>query len=179
MRLLAHRGSIVALLVFGGLAAGCSPEPVAPPGAAQAGSHDHAAHGHEHGHSHAHDAGHGDSLHGGKLIELGKEEYHAEVVDNQAAGSLLIYVLDGSAKKSMPIAAEEITINLKQAGKPAQFKLPAYPDSRDPEGKSSRFISSDKDLLAGLTEKGSEAQLVLEINGAQFSALLGDEPDHQ
>ena len=115
--------------------------------------------------------------HGGDLIELGNEEYHAELVhphghdDDAHHGSgpvpahdgdkeghpeedddghddgITIYILDGAAKNQVAIDSAEITLNLTHDGKPAQFKLVANPDSGDAEGKSSRFASSEKGLL--------------------------------
>ena len=54
--------------------------------------------------------------HEGMLIELGKEEYHAELVHDDAAGTVTIYLLDGSAKNAVPITPEEVVINLKHDG---------------------------------------------------------------
>ena len=46
-------------------------------GGADHGDHDHGDHDHgDHGHDHAHDHAHGP--HGGEIIEIGDEEYHAE-----------------------------------------------------------------------------------------------------
>lgn len=115
--------------------------------------------------------------HGGHLIELGKEEYHAELVHDDKAKSVTIYVLDSSAKKATPIDASDVTINLKHDGKGEQFKLAAAPQESDPKGKSSRFASDDAELAEDLDAKGTNAQLVLEIAGQTFRGKIehGDE----
>lgn len=122
--------------------------------------------------------------HHGDLIELGNEEYHAELIhpedhDDDAHASetseaghehagITIYILDSSAKEMVAIEASEITINLSHDEKPEQFKLQAMPTDSDPEGKSSRFASADKDLMEHFHEDEVEAKLVLTINGKSF-----------
>lgn len=167
MKFLAYSGSLMASLVLG-LAVGCS-KPAAGPATPPAGPGQPPAQGHEeHGHA-------TEGPHGGHLIELGKEEYHAEMVHDDAAGTVTIYVLDSSAKKPVAIEASEIVINLKHAGKPEQFKLAASPDQGDPAGKSSRFMSNDKELGEDLDAEGADAQLMLEINGTQYRGAMHHE----
>jgi len=116
--------------------------------------------------------------HHGSLIELGAEEYHGEFVHDEEAGTVTIYVLDSAAKTSVPIEASEITINLKHDGKGEQFKLAAKPDSGDAEGKSSRFVSSDKELGEDLHSEDAEATLVLSINGKSYRGKIAHDHDH-
>ena len=77
--------------------------------------------------THAHPS---EGPHHGDLVELGNEEYHAEVVHDE--GSVTIYILDGHVENAVPIDAAEITINLKHDGQPEQFTLAASPDAGDP-----------------------------------------------
>ncbi len=63
--------------------------------------------------------------HHGTLIELGKEEYHAELVHDDKM--VTIYILDSAAKTAVPIDSLELVINLVHDGKPEQFKLAASP----------------------------------------------------
>ena len=157
--------------------------------------------GHDHGEdAHAHPS---EGPHGGELIELGNEEYHAELLhpeghdgdahahekdgdaghkegehkkghdDDHAHGDhdhagITIYILDGSAKKTVAIDATEITLNLSHDGKPEQFKLAAVPTETDAKGKSSRFASDDKDMLEHFHEEAVEGTLVLTINGKSY-----------
>ncbi len=53
--------------------------------------------------------------HHGTLVELGKEEYHAEVV--HAGDVVTVYILDARAEKAVPIEATEVTINVLHDGK--------------------------------------------------------------
>ncbi|MCO6042729.1 hypothetical protein NG895_02305 [Aeoliella sp. ICT_H6.2] len=110
--------------------------------------------------------------HHGSLIELGNEEYHAELVHDEQSGSVTIYVLDSAAKASVPIDAKELTINLSHDGQAEQFTLTADPDSGDPQGMASRFVSSDAELAEELDHDHAEAQLVLNIDGKQYRGAV-------
>lgn len=115
--------------------------------------------------------------HGGPLIELGKEEYHVEMVHDDAAGVVTFYVLDGKAEKAVPIPAIEVIVNLKHDGKPEQFKIPAQADTKDPAGNSSRFVSNDKELAEDLDHEGADAELVISIGDKQYRGKLAH--DHE
>ena len=116
------------------------------------------------------------------LIELGDEEYHAELVHDDS--SVTIYILDSSATKSVPIEASDLTINLVRDGKPAQFKLSAAPDAGDAAGKSSRFTSEDPALASDLDREDAAPKLIAMINGKSYRGEVehdhehGDEPGH-
>ncbi|MGE0607954.1 MAG: hypothetical protein AB7O62_12740 [Pirellulales bacterium] len=127
----------------------------------------HAEHGHgEHGHP-GHD--HPDmGPHHGQLIELGNEEYHAELVHDDEQQTVTIYLLDDHAKGAVSIDAAELTLNLVVDGKPAQFKLQADPQSDDAEGESSRFASSDAALAEALDVEGTSGRLNVKIGGKSF-----------
>ncbi|MAC56161.1 MAG: hypothetical protein CME31_26775 [Gimesia sp.] len=134
--------------------------PDLPPATVDTDAHNHPSEGPHHGH----------------LIELGKEEYHAEFVHNEKNGTVTIYILDGTAKKVVPIDAKEIVINLKHDGRGEQFKLAALPDEGDPVGQSSRFVSKDKELNEDLHAKDADARLALRIAGKSYSGKI--EHDH-
>jgi hypothetical protein len=110
--------------------------------------------------------------HHGGLIELGNEEYHAELVHDEDAGSVTIYVLNAAATEQIPIDTSEVTINVKHDGQAEQFKLAALPDAGDPDGKSSRFVSTDAELGERLEEEESEPKLVVSINGKPFRGSI-------
>ena len=116
--------------------------------------------------------------HGGSLIVFGDEKYHAELVNDEKAGTVTIYILDGAAKKAVAIEAAEITINLKHDGNAEQFKLAAKADAGDPEGKSSRFFSDEKELAEDLDHEGAEPQLVVDIEGNQYRGKIAHDHDH-
>lgn len=118
--------------------------------------------------------GHGSTgPHGGTLIELGDEEYHAEFVQDEKTCDVTICILDGAAKNAVAIEATELTINLKQDGKPAQYKLAAAPQAGETDGKSSRFVSKENhDLCEAIEAKDSDARLSVSIAGKSYSGKI-------
>ncbi|QDT57035.1 hypothetical protein Pan44_51000 [Caulifigura coniformis] len=133
-------------------------------------------HGHDHGHAHA-----SEGPHHGDLVELGNEEYHAEIVHGDG-GSITIYILDGSAKNAVPIESTEVILNVTHEGKPEQFRLPASPEASDGAGKSSKFHIVNAELAGHLDEENSSAKLVVTVSGKQFTGKVehhhDDEHDH-
>lgn len=116
--------------------------------------------------------------HHGDLIELGNEEFHAEMVHDDAAGTITIYILDSAAKIAVPIDATELVINLKHDGKPEQFKLMPSADTGDPAGKSSRFTLKDADLVAHIEDADADAKMSVTINGKPYSGAIQHSHDH-
>ena len=117
--------------------------------------------------------------HHGSLIELGNEDYHAELVHDEQAGSITVYILDSSAKVAVPIDTKELTVNLSHDGQAEQFSLAASPVVSDPPGQSSRFTSSDVELAEELDHEGTQAQLIVPINGRQFRGKISHDHDHE
>jgi len=109
--------------------------------------------------------------HHGTLVELGNEDYHAEVVHGDA-GSITVYILDSAAKAGIPIDATELLINISHDGKAEQFKLSAERQESDPEGKSSRFSVKSEDLAGDLDSHDATAKLVVMIDGKSFSGRI-------
>ena len=153
--------------------AGCS-EPGSIPSSSTGGSHvvtdgppESGAHD-----EHAHPS---EGPHHGDLVELGNEDFHAEVVHGEG-GSVSVYILDSAAKAAVPIDATELTINITHDGNAEQFKLLADRDASDPEGKSSHFSLKDEELAKDLDDHDAAAKLVVVINGKSYSGKI--EHDH-
>ncbi len=97
---------------------------------------------------------HEEGPHGGHLVELGEEEYHAEVVLDPKASKITLYILDSSAKKAAPIDAKEVKLELTMAGQPKPLTAKAVPDKDDPANKSSRFeIAGNADVKANIKDE--------------------------
>jgi len=122
------------------------------------------------GHAHAHPT---EGPHHGSLIELGKEDYHAELVHDHAANSVTIYMLDGSAAKAVPIDAKQLTLNLLVGGRPQQFQLAAQPQANDPEGRCSAFGCTGEAMCKALDAKGTTGRLNVEVAGKVYVGRLG------
>lgn len=131
-------------------------------------------------HDHAHPS---EGPHHGDLVELGNEEYHAEIVHDDDRNILEVYILDGSATKEVAISASELTINLTHDGAPEQFTLTAKGVDGDSTGKSSCFVSTDAELLHHLDEEDTHPRLVVKIDGKSFRGEIvhsheGHDHDH-
>lgn len=173
--------------------AGCKPENSDAPGgsgsAVETGdpsSHAHEA-GQDHpegdheGHDHAEGEGHGhpsEGPHGGSLVELGAEEYHAEVVHDEETGSVTFYILDGKVESPVAIDAGEMQVNLQHDGQGKQFTLAAKPQVQDTQGKSSRFVSAGAELGEELDHEHGSAQLVVTIAGKQYRGDIAHHHGH-
>ncbi|QEG41528.1 hypothetical protein [Roseimaritima ulvae] len=114
--------------------------------------------------------------HHGTLVELGSEEYHAEVVHDEQ--SVTIYILDASATEPVAIDAADLTINLTHDGSPEQFKLVADPDEGDGEGKSSRFTLADAELVKHLDDDAAAPTLTVTIAGTPYRGQIKHDHDH-
>lgn len=112
---------------------------------------------------------------GGELIELGKEDFHAELVHGKDGVS--IHVLDGTATKAVAIAAQTLTVSLKHEGEVQSFELTANAQSGDAEGTASRFTSNDPQLGKWL-DAGAEGAVVIQIEGKSFTGKIAHDHDH-
>jgi hypothetical protein len=85
-----------------------------------------------------HDHDHGPGPHGGTVIDFGK--YHAEFCVDHAKKTATFYILDGRAKKAVPIAADKLLLSIKTPQ--FQVEMAATPQGGDPKGKCSRFVAT-------------------------------------
>lgn len=160
-------GSIASLTVLGlfGLA-GCdgAKTPTAAPGA---GAHAHGAEEHP-----------DEGPHQGHLIELGEEEYHAELTHDDATKTVTVYLLDKEAKTAVPIGDSEIVLNLVVEGKPLQVKLAAAPQAGESAGMSSRFSIVDEAVLESLEAPTTTGRLNVSIEGKSYVGMV-EHHDHE
>ncbi len=116
--------------------------------------HDHAAHGQT-------------GKHGGQLIELGRNhEYHAELVDDHATESIIIYMMDGHME---PLTVNQPTVSLVlTAGDNTKtFEL----TGNQPSG-SSEFSSNDSGLMEMIDAEETKGKLRVTIDGKPFSGTI-------
>ena len=128
------------------------------------------------GHGHAEEG-----PHHGHLIELGEEEYHAELTHDEATKKVSVYLLDKSAKVAVPIADPEIVLNVAAGAQPFQVKLLAAPQPGDPAGQASCFSITDEKLLEALESPKATGRLNVTINGKSYVGEVahGQHGDHK
>ncbi len=120
----------------------------------------------EHGHAHGHEHG----PHGGELIELGEEEYHAEVVFDEDSDKVTLYFFGGDAKSAVAIEAKELTLILSTKNKPQTYTLAAVAQDADGDGKSSRFEITSEELIDAYDEQeGLVGKFTVKIGGKSFT----------
>ena len=180
---------LAAVLVTASLAIWCTGCPTSSTDKSAGGGHAEDDHGHEdHGHEgHGHDAhgheGHSHAAHGphgGHIIELGKEEYHAEWTHDDD-GRVAIYVLDSEMKKEVPVAADHVTIEVKIGTKTSSFHLAAVDPMGGDMPKASRFEIVDKGLLGvleSLSEGVTATLKIPDINGKPYEAKITHDDHH-
>ena len=129
---------------------------------------------HDHGHAdsnhtepHATGEGHAHGPHGGHVLEVGDHVAHLEVVHDEAAGKITLYVLGTDGKS--PLAIE----------KAPQLKLltddgPKVLDAKSQDGSGSVYAVTDT-ALQGHEPKG---RVTIEVNGKVFNPALEHDHDH-
>ncbi len=137
-------------------------QPPTTPAASPSAGHAHAEHG----------------PHGGELLEVGKEEYHVELIIDEIKKQLVVYLLDGKAKGFVAIDAPYLAVNLKIAGRPVQIKLLPMSQEIDQKGFSSRYGLVSLQLVDALHHQHSEARLALRIGKKAYTVKMEHHHDH-
>jgi hypothetical protein len=91
----------------------------------------------DHDHEHAHKA----SAHGGRIVPVGRDNYHAEVVFEQG-GTLRFYTLGHDEAKVIQVEAQPLQAFVKgeAAAEAVSLVLAPEPQPGDDEGQTSRFV---------------------------------------
>jgi hypothetical protein len=118
-------------------------------------------------HHHHHGASRG--AHGGYVIGLDIENYHAELTRDENTNRVGVYILGEDAATAAPIDAQSVAIHVKVDDKPTEYKLPAVTQPGEPAGKSSYFELVSEPLLAIVADKSGspnpDVQLSVTIDG--------------
>lgn len=115
-----------------------------------------------------------DGPHGGHLVELGEEEYHAEVVLDVKTKAVNVYLLAADPHKPAPVDAREVVLELTIDGKTGPHVAKPSPQKDDPSGKSSRFVlANDPDIKAKIDDEHELVGRVnVSINGKAYSGEI-------
>jgi hypothetical protein len=99
------------------------------------------------------------------IVEWGGEDYHLELLTDRTTGEVVVYVLDGSAKKVTTIPTQSITLSLV-GSPPIVQTLEAKPQDGDPMGQTSRYVGQNEALKKDGTLTGAISG---EVNGKKYS----------
>ena len=163
-----HPGLISILALF--LVLGCQESPSPPPSGPGEGQHPEDHHDHDHGAL---------GPHGGHVLVLGDEQYHAEWTHDDKSGEIAIYLLDADIKEDVATTAELITIATTIREETQTYELAAdNQDQADPP-RASRFKTTNPNLLTALKQAGSgvDAQVRVVIDGSLFRGTF-EKHDH-
>lgn len=118
----------------------------------------------EDGHHHHH---HEEGPHGGHLVELGEEAYHAEWTHDEAAELITVYFLDSSGKNDVTEAVSDVSIVRTLAGNDEPITVALTPV----DGAANAFMVKDEHLLVALDMVGGgvEATIHANIGGTEFT----------
>lgn len=172
--------ALVALAGCGGPGPSAEKTPSAESGHYEGDGHDHGAEeaGHVEGEveDHAAEAAAEHPMegpNGGHLIELGHEEYHAELLHDDDTNTVTVNLLDAAGKQPVAIPEQEIVLQLFQGGQFASYSLKAAHDAADVAGAASRFQLVDAGLSDALEhEEGLRGRLQVTIDGKPFVGQL-------
>lgn len=120
-------------------------------------------------HDHKHDEHEGS--HGGVVLEIGDHVAHVEVVHDQKAGKITLYLTDKDAKSALAIKdAPKINVKAEKGNKQIEAKAI---DAKD--GAASQFEATD-DVLKADPLKG---RIAITINEKKYNVELKDAHDHK
>ena len=96
------------------------------------------------------DHGHPPGQHGGVIVDIGADSYHAEPVFEKG-GLLRLYMLDQDETKVLEVDAQAVEAHVKGAGDAEAETIVLRPDPRpdDAKGKTSRFVAQLPRALIG------------------------------
>ena len=116
--------------------------------------------------------------HQGELLEIGKDEYHAELLVDESKKQVIIYLLEKDAKSNVSIDSPFVMINFLAAGKPVQIELKAIPQETDQNGSSSRFGVISPELVTSLHTAKPEPKLSVRIRNKAYVIKIVHKHDH-
>jgi len=141
-----------------------------PPLASEADHDNHEGHDHGDEEGHAHPT---EGPHGGHLIELGNEEYHAELLHDEKTHAVTIHLLDGAVEEPVAAPLEEITLQLFQDGKFVKFALEAVQGQGAAAGSASQFEIVDAALCDALCHEDQlRGRLQVTIDGKPYTGTI-------
>lgn len=118
--------------------------------------------------------------HGGHVLELGEEDYHAEWRFNDNNGKVTVYLLDAEAKKAVTTTATTISIQITFNDTTNDYELSAIKQSDEDPPTTSEFESFDPqpqmiELLKAVGH-GVDATLKVVIGDKEYSGAFGHLP---
>lgn len=132
------------------------------------------------GDGHDHEGGHPTKgPRGGALVELGNEELHAELLHDDEAGTVTVFMLDNEARRYVQVTATELVIQIRHENQAEQFRLKAKPQKGDRAGLTSCFAIRNPRLVQFLDDHHTEARMGIKIGERSFVGRIAHVHDHE
>ncbi|MCA9055260.1 MAG: hypothetical protein KDA75_15575, partial [Planctomycetaceae bacterium] len=117
--------------------------------------------------------------HGGHIIELGGEDYHAELTLDDSR-KLTAYLLQADMKTPLPADAESLSVRLQVGDATEEVTLAAQPQEGDGEGQASQFAMADATLPESIKDaEDLQGEVVVSIAGTQYRGKISHDHDHE
>lgn len=110
--------------------------------------------------------------HGGAVLEMGADEYHAELVINDKENVFTVFILDGQAKQEVPIDAAFLSVNLKAGDKPAQYRLLPVRSAGQTSGPTACYSLKSDSLVKSLHVHAANPRLSVRIGQKSYVARI-------
>jgi hypothetical protein len=122
--------------------------------------------------------GHAPGQHGGVIVDIGADKYHAEPVFEKG-GLLRLHMLDQDETKVLEVDAQPVTAYVKAPGDAEAESIVLRPDPLpdDTKGKTSRFIAQLPRALAG--KKVQVTVPSIRIGGERLRMFFESSPDNK
>ena len=145
--------------------------------------HDHAKdgdHKHDKGEKKGDDHTHKPAAHGGTIVSVGTDNYHAEVVFAKD-GDLNLYTLGKDESKSISVEIQTLKAHVKHDEKSHEMELKPEPQKDDPKGKTSLFVGKLPAELIGKKVTVTIPGLMVEGTSfrVEFSSDGKEHKDHK
>ncbi len=149
-------------------------------GKTQAKGDDHKEHKHDKGEKKGDGHEHKPAAHGGKIVSVGTDAYHAEVVFEKD-GQLKFYTLAKDETKSIRVESQTLKAHVKHDDKSHEMELKPEPQKDDPKGKSSLFVGKLPAEVIGKNVTVTIVGLKMgdETFRVEFSSEGGKHGDHK
>jgi len=105
---------------------------------------------------------------GGRLVDL-DGQYQAEVVRDENAGSVAVFLLDADGKEPVTANVTDVTLRFIDGAEELERPLSAEPESADADGTSRKFVASDPQVSEELAQSHDWVRLEAVVDG-QFVA---------
>ena len=122
--------------------------------------------------------GHKPGAHGGIIVPIGRDSYHAEAVFEQG-GTLRLFMLGQDEGRVQEVDSQTLTAYVKAVGGTDSVSISMEPErlEDDAEGKTSQFVAKLPEELAGQPVEVTVPSL--RINGERFRLGFSSESAHE